>query len=217
MRTFADRRDAGHQLGKLLEKYKSQNVVVFALPRGGIILAKEIADILHVPISLILAHKIGHPHHSEFAIAAVSESGHVVGNTSELFNVGKTWLEKEKIRQIDEIKRKRFLYLKDKKDPLLENNIAIIVDDGIATGLTIQAGILELKDKHPKKIVVAVPISPKSAADNLETMVDEFIGIIVPQDYSFMGAVGAYYNDFSQVEDQEVIEILEENAKLWKN
>lgn len=213
MRTFADRRDAGKELAKLLEKYKGQKVIVYALPRGGIVLAKEIADALHAPISLILAHKIGHHYHQEYAVAAISESGHIVGNQSELHALGPVWLEREKTRQMEEIKRKRSLYLKDKKDPPLKDTIAIIVDDGIATGLTMQAGILELKDKHPKKIIAAVPVAPKSTADKLKGMVDEFIGIIVPEDYQFFGAVGAYYEDFSQVEDDEVIAILETQSK----
>lgn len=214
MRNFLNRQDAGLQLGKLLEKkYKGQNAVVFALPRGGIVLAKEIADLLNAPLSLILAHKLGHPYHSEYAVAAISESGHIVGNEDELRALGKSWLESEKKRQMDEIKRKRSLYLGDKKDPPLEDKIAIIVDDGIATGLTMQAGILELKDKHPQKIIAAVPVSPKSTAEHIQTMVDDFVGIIVPEDYEFLGAVGAYYRDFSQVEDEEVQEILEEKCQ----
>lgn len=216
MRVFANRYEAGQQLGKLLEKYKNEKTIVFALPRGGIVLAKEIADVLHAPISLILAHKIGHPHQPEYAVAAMSESGHIVGNPSELMFLGQPWLEKEKQRQLGEIRRKRSLYLKDRQDPPLEDKVAIIVDDGIATGLTMQAAILELKNKHPKKIVVAVPVSPKSTADKLKATVDEFIGIIVPDDYSFFGAVGAYYNDFSQVEDEEVIAVLEKHSKQFE-
>lgn len=215
MRTFADRREAGQKLGKLLEKYAGQKVIVYGLPRGGVVLAKEIADILHAPISLILAHKIGHPYQPEYAVAAMSESGHIVGNASELHSLGQAWLEREKIRQMEEIKRKRSLYLKGKIDPPLADTIAIIVDDGIATGLTMLAGIQELKDKHPKKIIAAVPVSPKSTADKLKAMVDEFVGIIIPEDFQFLGAVGAYYNDFSQTEDDEVIAILEENAKQF--
>jgi putative phosphoribosyl transferase len=216
MRIFSNRRDAGKQLAGLLEKYKEQKVVVYALPRGGITVAKEIADVLNAPLSLILAHKIGHPYQPEYAVAAVSESGHIVGNESELNSLGQKWLEREKERQMEEIKRKRALYLKNRKDPSLEDKVAIIVDDGIATGLTMQAGILELKGKHPKKIIVAVPVSPKTTADRLKNMVGEFVGINVPEDYNFMGAVGAYYEDFSQVEDEEVIDVLEANAKQLK-
>lgn len=216
MRTFRNRHDAGRQLGRLLEKYKGQEVVVFALPRGGVVLAQEIADILHAPMSLILAHKIGHPYQPEYAVAAISESGHIVGNPSELHALGQAWLDREKKRQMDEIRKKRNMYLKGKPEIPLKGKIAIIVDDGIATGLTMQAGILELKDKHPEKIIAAVPVSPKATADLLKTMVDEFVGIIVPEDYHFLGAVGAYYEDFSQVEDEEVIAYLENNAKQFK-
>lgn len=222
MRTFKNRHDAGRQLGLLLEKYKGQEAVIYALPRGGIVLAQEIADILHAPISLILAHKIGHPYQPEYAVAAVSESGHLVGTPHELQKLGKAWLEMEKRHQMDEIKKKREMYLKDRQEVSLKDKIAIIVDDGIATGLTMQAGILELKDRHPKKIIAAVPVAPKATADLIKTMVDEFVGIIVPDDYHFLGAVGAYYADFSQVEDEQVIATLDQNfrqfgEKLWKN
>lgn len=214
---FINRREAGKILGRLLEKYKDQNAIVFALPRGGVVVADEIANILHAPLDLVLAHKIGHPYHPEYAVAAVSESGHVVGSHHELHSLGKEWLEQEKERQMAEIRKKRELYLKDKKEIPLKDKIAIIVDDGIATGLTMQAGIMELKGKHPKKIVVAVPVSPKATAELLNTMVDEFVGVVVPDDYSFMGAVGAYYSDFDQVEDDEVIAILKKSGEQWKN
>lgn len=207
---FKDRKDAGKQLARQLKPYQGQDVVVYALPRGGVVVAEEIAKALHAPLDLILAHKIGHPHHSEYAIAAVSESGHLVGTESELLAVGKAWLEQEKKRQLDEIKRKRQSYLKNQPSHSARDKIAIIVDDGIATGLTMRAGILQLKDEKPKKIVVAVPVTPKQTAEALKTMADEVIALEIPDDHLFLGAVGAYYTDFGQVEDEEVIAILDQ-------
>jgi len=205
---FKNRQDAGKQLCQLLKKYKGQDVVVYALPRGGVVVAAEIAKYLHAPLDLILAHKIGHPYHSEYAIAAVSESGHLLGNPHELQSVGESWLQHEKLRQIEEIKRKRKLYLEGRKDADVEDKVAIIVDDGIATGLTMQVGILELKDRNPSKIVAVVPVSPRETADKISEMADDFIAAEIPPEHMFMGAVGAYYEEFDQVEDEEVVDIL---------
>ena len=210
---FKDRVDAGKQLSKLLAKYKDKDVVVYALPRGGVVLAAEIAKFLHAPLDLILAHKIGHPYQPEYAIAAISEGGHLIGNSYELSSVGKGWLEDAKAREMEEIKRKRNLYLKGRKKISAKDKIAIIVDDGIATGLTMQVGIQELKDQHPKSIVAVVPVAPKGTANLLKTMLDDFVAIEIPDDYDFLGAVGAYYQEFYQIEDQEVIDILDKHAK----
>lgn len=216
MKLFYNRRDAGKQLGLLLKKYENQDTIVYALPRGGVTLAAEIAQILHAPLDLLFAHKIGHPHQPEYAIAAVSESGHMLGSPHELRTVDESWLEREKQHQIEEIQRKRKLYLKGEKGRSAEGKIAIIVDDGIATGLTMMAAIKELKDKHPSKIIVAVPVSPKSTADIIGETVDEFVGIEIPEDYDFLGAVGAYYDEFNQVEDDEVIALMEKFKAVKK-
>lgn len=188
--------------------------MVYGLPRGGVVVAAEIAQFLHAPLELIFAHKIGHPYQPEYAIAAISESGHVVGSSRVLETLGSVELEREKQHQLAEIKRKRSLYLQEKKDIPIEGKIAIIVDDGIATGLTMQAGILELRDRHPKKIIAAASVAPKSTAELIKTIADEFVGMAV-EDYKFLGAVGAYYDEFAQVEDEEVIKILREcNGKI---
>lgn len=212
---FKNRTDAGIQLSQLLNEYKDKDVVVYALPRGGVIVAAEIAKFLHAPLDLIFAHKIGHPHHSEYAIAAISEGGHLIGSSYELPFISEIWLEKEKQNQQEEIKRKRRIYLKGKKDLPLKGKIAIIVDDGIATGLTMQVGILELKDRHPDKIVVVVPVSPRSTANLIKETVDDFVGIIIDDD-KFLGSVGAYYQEFNQVEDEEVIDVLDTQFKNLK-
>lgn len=212
MNHFKDRHDAGRQLAELLEKYKDKDVIVYALPRGGIVIAEEIAKFLHASLDLIFAHKIGHPYQEEYAIAAISEHGLIVEASDELQFVDKKWFEKEKERQVLEMKRRRALYLKNIPKKSAKDKIAIIVDDGIATGLTMQAGIKELKSNQPKKIIAAVPVSPKSTAQLLTSMVDEFVAIEIPPDGQFLGAVGAYYDEFYQVEDQEVIDILSQNS-----
>lgn len=213
MEYIKDRFDAGIQLSLLLTKYLGKDLVVFGIPRGGVVVAEPIADFLNAPMDLILAHKVGHPSHGEYAIAAVSESGHVIGSSRDLRSIDEKWLEGEREKQMIEIRRKREKYLKEFPTISLKDKIAIIVDDGIATGLTMQAGILELRDFGPKKIVAVVPVSPRSTADKLRNMVDDFVALQIPEDYEYLGAVGAYYEKFNQVEDDVVMEILRRHAK----
>lgn len=205
---FRNRRDAGKQLCPLLEQYQGKDVIVYALPRGGVPIAAEIAAFLHAPLDLLFAHKISHPDQPEYAVAAVSESGHLIGSPEELSTLHPTWLEQEKHHQLKEMERKRNLYLKGKKDHPLKGKIAILVDDGIATGLTVLVGIEELKDRLPKQIVVAVPVAPESTANLIRSRVDALISVEIPEDGDFLGAVGAYYQTFNQVEDSEVIALL---------
>lgn len=210
---FKNRHDAGKRLCKLLTKYQGQEIVVYAIPRGGVVVAEPLTDYLSAPLDLLLCHKIGHPYQPEYAIAAISESGHVIGNNQEILSTDQKWFQSEKKRQIEEMKRKRKAYLKEREPIPLQSKIAVIVDDGIATGLTMQIGVKELRGRCPAKIIVAVPVAPKGTANLLRSVADEFIAIEEPDDNSFLGAVGAYYDEFFQVEDNEVIEILDCCAK----
>lgn len=203
---FKNREDAGQRLCQSLNKYKEQDVVVYGLPRGGVVVAAEIAKYLHAPLELIFAHKIGHPQHPEYAIAAISESGYLVPSQDLPFS-NTDWFEEEKQRQMKAMKDRRQRYLKGKRDIPVEDKIAILVDDGIATGLTMLAGIEELRSRNPKKIVVVAPVSPKSTADLIRTLADEFVGVEIEDDH-FLGAVGAYFQEFGQVEDETVMDLL---------
>lgn len=203
-----DRHEAGRLLAEQLKGYKSQDVVVYGLPRGGVVVAYEIAKALGAPLDLIIVRKIGHPFQREYAIAAIAEDGHMIGNQRELATVDQKWLEVEKERQRQEAKRRRERYLPVGKEVPVKDKVAILVDDGIATGLTMQVGVLELRHRHPKKIIVAVPVSPRQTADLLKKQADDFVALAVPPDHAFLGAIGAYYEDFSQTEDGEVIELL---------
>ena len=206
MRIFKNRQDAGKQLSELLSHYKDKNVIVYALPRGGVDVAAEIAKFLHAPLDLLFAHKICHPYQLEYAIGAVSENGYIIGEELKLFD--SKWLEAAKKHEIQEMKRKRDLYLKGRKSLDAKEKIAILVDDGIATGRTMEVGIMELRAHNPEKIVMAVPVAPRSTFDALAEIADEAAAIEVPKDENFLGAVGAYYREFNQVEDEEVIAIL---------
>lgn len=207
---FLNRREAGNLLAKALEHYLGRDVVVLALPRGGVPIAAQIALALKAPLDLIFSHKIGHPLQNEYAIAAITEEGQMVGHIEELNRVDKEWLAREKEKTFQKMKLQRKLYLKGRKKPDLKDKIVILVDDGVATGLTLLAAILEVKQLNPKKLVVAVPIAPKNTADEIRKRVDELVVLQIDEDRLFLGAVGAYYQEFDQVEDEEVVDVMKQ-------
>ncbi len=204
---FRDRVEAGQLLAESLRNYEGKEVVVYALPRGGVILGFEIAKALGAPLDLIITRKIGHPFNPEYAICAVAEDGHLVCNEAERAGTDPEWFRKEVEKEKEEAKRRRETYLRKRETPAARGKTAIVIDDGIATGLTLKLAIQELKHKEPAKIVVAVPVAPRDAAEEIQKEVDEFVALDVPMVY--LGAVGAYYNDFREVSDSEVIAMLE--------
>ena len=203
---FRDRIDAGKRLAPLLDKYRNQNAVVYALPRGGVPVGKEVASALKCPLDLVIVRKIGHPMYPEYALGAVTEDGFLVVDKEELAKVDIGWFEAEKQRQIQEAKRRRELYLQGKEPIKAVNKIAILVDDGIATGSTMLVAVKKVKQEKPAKIVVAIAVSPKETAQRFAREVDEFVAVTIPE--IFLGAIGYYYDDFSQVSDEEVMILL---------
>lgn len=212
--SFKDRTDAGRLLADKLTKYSGEDVIVFAIPRGGVMTAVEIAKRLHAPLDLVITRKITHPYNPEYAIAATSENGHIVGNRRELAQVDEDWLEEEIEKQRLEAKRRRLKYLGGKKTHSLKGKTVILVDDGVATSLSLRAAIIEMKHHNPKKIIVAVPVIPMSSTLVVRAEVNELVALKTPPDSLFLGAVGAYYDDFQQVSDEKVISILE-SYKKW--
>lgn len=203
---FRDRVEAGRKLAALLVKYKNQGAVVYALPRGGVPVAKEIARELDCPLDLVIIRKIGHPGNPEYALGAVTEDGQLVVDEKDLGMVDPEWFEAEKTRQMQEAKRRRELYLKGKEPLSPAGKIAILVDDGIATGSTMLVAVKKIKQENPRKVVVAVAVSPKETAHRFAGEVDDFVAVTIPE--IFWGAIGYYYDDFSQVSDEEVITML---------
>jgi len=201
-----DRREAGRKLAELLDAYRGEDIIVYALPRGGVVLGAEIAKVLKAPLDLIIPRKIGHPMNPEYAICAVTEFGPPVCNEEEVERVDRSWLREEITRARAEIQRRREKYLGTKIQRPPERKTCIIVDDGIATGLTVTAAIDGLKTLKPKKVIVAIPVIPSGVAQKLKTKVDELISLSVEE--CFLGSVSAYYEEFSQVDDLEVIELL---------
>lgn len=209
---FIDRRDAGIQLAQRLKKYRGQKgVLVLALPRGGVVTGFEIARSLGAPLDVLIVRKIGFPGQPELAIGAVSETGAVVLNESIIssYGVSDDYVKKEISRQKEEISRRVKLYRKGESISELEGRTIILVDDGVATGATVKAAIATLKKEKITKLVLALPVGPPDAAAELKEMVDDFICLEVP---AYFGAVGAFYEDFTQVSDDEVVEMLERAA-----
>jgi len=204
---FADRNDAGRQLAERLAGYKKENPVVLAIPRGGVVVAGEIAKALDAPLTLIIPRKIGAPYDPEFAIGAVAEDGSMVldEDTVSSLGVSPEYIEAEKKAQIEEIKRRKQAY--GAVDIELKGRVVILVDDGIATGSTVIAAVKSIRKKDPKKIVVAVPVAPQEAVSELKNQVEEVVCLHAPE---YFGAVGCFYRDFSQTSDAEVMSILRE-------
>jgi putative phosphoribosyl transferase len=201
---FHDRYDAAMQLIPLLAKYKNEEGVVLAVPRGGVPIGYYIAMEYNFPLEILLTKKIGHPGSSELAIGAVSLENEVI---DDRHNVSDAYIE-EQVRIIRKSLEERYKkFMGDRKPMDLENKTVIIVDDGIATGNTILAAIKMIRAKHPKKIVVAVPVAPPRTAKVIEKEVDDFVCVSIPDE--FFG-VGQFYHDFSQVTDREVIHLLNE-------
>ena len=206
-----DRKEAGEKLAEKLKELKNTQAIVYALPRGGVVLGDIIAEKLGLPLDLVITRKIGHQFDPEYAIGAVAEDGHKFCNEKEEREADPKWLAEEFKKEQKEARRRRTVYLNNR--PLLppKGKIAIMVDDGIATGLTMRLAIQEIKHEQPERIIVAVPIVPLLSATDIKKEADELITLEIDKNY--LGAVGAYYTHFPQVEDEEVIKIMSKYLK----
>lgn len=208
--TFKDRSDAGKQLAEQLGKYKDKkDVVIIGLPRGGVVTAAVVAEELKLPLDIIVPRKIGHPNNPEFAIGAIAEDGEAVMNEGAMtgYDIPQEYIDKTIAEEQKEAARRLKVYRGKRAALKLKGKTAILVDDGIATGATMRAAIASARAKEAKKIVVAVPVTARDSKSVIGREADEFVAVDVPL---FFGAVGAFYEEFGQTEDQEVIEILKE-------
>ncbi len=209
---FKDRREAGQKLADALEQYKGKDVVIYALPRGGVALGVEVAKRLNAPLDLVITRKVSHPSNPEYGICVVAEHKSIICNEEEIAHIDQKWLKNEIEKQRQEAQRRRKVYLQDRKRPSVKGKIAIVVDDGVATGLTLLLAIQELKHLKPKRIIAAVPVTPRDTAKKIKEEADELVALNIP--FMYLGAVGAYYEEFSQVEDEEVIKLLSDPKLL---
>jgi putative phosphoribosyl transferase len=205
---FADRIDAGKELAKLLKKYKLENPLVVALPRGGVAVGFPVARALRSPLEIEIVRKLGAPQNLEFGIGAIAEDDIVYldHDMLEYFRISDSTLRLIKEREKRELERRKKLYRGGKSLGLLTNRTVILVDDGLATGVTAQAAILSVKKHHPKKIIFAAPVCAKETADQIRSMVDSIVCAAYPEK---LDAIGRYYDDFRQMTDEDVLTYLQ--------
>ena len=197
-----DRIEAGLLLSEKLKKYKNSNTIVLAVPRGGVPVAAIIAKSLHLPLDIVLSKKIGHPYNKEFAIGAVSMDSMII---DEHPDVPKEYIEKEIVRLRKLMQEKYEIYMGNREPLDIKGKNIIVVDDGIATGNTLLVSINMLRKRNPAKIIVAVPVIPYDTVSVFEKNTDEFVYLIASK---YFRGVGGFYEDFNQVEDDEVIKLL---------
>lgn len=205
---FIDRRDAGARVASKLMHYKGRDdVIVLALPRGGVVNGFEVASRLGCPLDIIIIRKIGFPGQPELALGAVAETGAVVLNErlAGAFPVTRQYIEAETERLKKEIQRRKALYRGGKGIVPLRGKTVILVDDGIATGATMKAAIAAIKDEGSARLVVAVPVASPEAEESIREMVDEWVCLQSPEEFM---AIGSFYENFAQVSDEEVVELL---------
>ena len=206
---FQDRHDAGKKLASKLMEFKGKkDVIVLGIPRGGVEVAFDIAKALRVPLSIVVTKKISHPYEPEFAIGAVSPGNYIIDD-SHAGEASKDYIEDAVSEMNAEIKRRYKEYMQGEL-PQLKNKIVIIVDDGLATGYTMFAAVKYAKSQKPKKVIVAILVSAQDSYEKVKAVADEVICLHTP---IFFHAVGAFYQDFSQLEDEEVKFYLEEAKK----
>jgi putative phosphoribosyl transferase len=214
MTMFRDRKEAGKRLAKRLEHLAEERPVVLALPRGGVPVAAEIARRLAAPLDLILARKIGAPDQPELAIGAVALWGDGTENAGTVLNreiiaelqLPEAAVARLRAKTLRELAARAARY-KTERPPSVQGRCAILVDDGIATGATVEAALQMLRAQEPARVVLAVPVAAQDTAERLAALADEFVCLTAPRHFL---AIGAFYADFTQVEDAEVSRLLAE-------
>jgi putative phosphoribosyl transferase len=213
-RVFSDRCDAGRKLAALLSNYANRNdVLVLGIPRGGVQVAFEVATRLAAPLDVFLLRKLGVPGEEELAFGAIASGGVRVldPETIAALCISEQEIERVTDMELQELHRRETAYRSDRPPLNLREKTVILVDDGIATGSSMRAGIQALRELHPGRIVVAVPVAPVRTCTQLKTEVDEFVCVQTPL---FFQAIGQFYDDFSQVSDEEVLAMLESSPQL---
>ena len=201
---FQDRKDAGLQLAKRLTSFKEFNPKLLASPRGGVPIAFEVAKVLKAPLEVFVSRKIGHPGDPEYAIGAIAEGGEILldNHTIIALKVPQAELEKTILKEQSELERRVKPYREGRSLPEIKDKTVILIDDGIATGMTIKASLLSLIKQKPKKIICAAPVCAYETSLLLQKIADATVFLHVPPSFK---AVGSYYHEFDQVSDEEVI------------
>lgn len=204
---FNDRTEAGKLLARELEKYRSKKTVVLGIPRGGVVVADRIARSLGAVLDIVLSHKLGAPSNPELAIGAICEDGtlFIDRKLTQYIGANNDYIEHEKAQQLKEIVRKVKLYRQILPKISLERKQVIITDDGVATGATMQAALWAVRQEKPEKIIMALPVGPEDTVTQLSKSADETVCLKTPH---YFEALGRFYINFGQVEDEEIFKIL---------
>ncbi len=209
---FRDRTEAGRLLAKQLKPNYANcpDLLVLGLPRGGVPVAYEIAQVLHAPLDICIVRKLGVPGHKELAMGAIATGGIMVLNEDLVYSlkISQKAIEEVIVREWQELERRDRLYRGSRPIPDLSHRTVILVDDGIATGSTLKAALSTIKQQQPKRIVIAVSVAPPDVYNELKAEVDEVVCLLTPK---WLYAIGLWYDDFSPTSDEEVCNLLARN------
>ncbi len=202
---FADRSEAAEKLAGKLALYRGQHPLVLGIPRGGVVLAARLAELLAGDVDVILTHKLGAPGNPEVAIGAIDESGQLFLNDESWRRDLPAYLQREAAGQLAELQRRRKVFSAGRAafDPA--GRLVIVTDDGLATGATMLAALQVLRPRQPAKLIIAVPVAPPDTLEKVRALADETVCLAAPE---WFMAVGQFYSDFAQVEDNEVVALL---------
>ena len=206
---FRDRTDAGRRLARALAEFKGAGAIVLGIPRGGVVVAAEVADELGAQLDVIITRKIEAPGEPEFALGAVTQEGEAIldRQAAESLGASQDYLDEQIRRKQAEVKERMKRIRGDRPYPELGGRVVIVVDDGIATGSSMGAAVMSVRKRSPKSIVVAVPVAPQDAIDSLSEDGTRVVCLERPADFL---AIGEFYTNFVQVEDSEVAKLIEE-------
>lgn len=204
---FKNRVDAGRDLALALESYRGPATLVLGLPRGGVVVAAEVARILGAELNAIVTRKVGAPGNPEYALGAVAEGGVVVLNDREIadYHISRAFVDQEVHRQEEEIQRRVELYRNGAPLPPMQERPVLVVDDGVATGYTMLAALRAVKGRGAHPVVMAAPVTPIGTLERLQVECDNAVVLATPEPFY---AVGLFYEDFAQVSDRDVIRLL---------
>jgi predicted phosphoribosyltransferase len=208
MTRFRDRTEAGRRLAAALRSYATENPIVLALPRGGVPVGYEVAHALHAPLDVVVVRKLGVPWHPELGVGAVAEGGFTYLNEDVLRHVGLSQSELDELVRVKqrEVEARVSLFRGGRAKPRLRDRTVLLVDDGIATGGTVQVAIRAVRAESPAAIVLAVPVAAPDAVRELGAQVQRVVCLETPPE---LYAIGVWYDDFAQVPEEEVVRLLE--------
>lgn len=209
---YANREEAGRKLGEALSFLKGNTgAIVLAIPRGGVVVARQVADLIGAPLDVVITRKIGAPGNPELAIGAVNQEGEPTIDTglARMLGVPDDYVRREAAKKTEEVKSRLRSYRGDAPFPPLEGRTVVIVDDGIATGSTARAAVESVRTRRPAAVILAAPVGSEQATEELSRVADRVVCLSTPEPFY---AIGAFYDDFEQVDDETVRRLLKKNS-----